>query len=257
MSYKKKAETASHASPKVVVHGNGRVWLIFLVRCAVLCRCSMVPCVVMGYRCVACLWGAIRGGRHGKLVDFLPVGQRIVTQWVCKALLPGVRRLLQLSAPGWLIRLCVVNRGFLWPCPDLVGGLCACVLMLYHALICVFISGLCWLLPPSRAVYKYGAPSFVLSRHGWLFPPSRAGHKYGAHVVGLQGSGSFRPEARGVAEICLFSCLRSLWVSQAGSPSSTVTPCVLWTVPSAQSGCALLEVWMPTCSLASPWVAQA
>ena len=45
----------------------------------------------------------------------------------------------------------LVNRGFLWSFPDLVGGLCCCALMLHHALICVFISGFRWLLPPSRA----------------------------------------------------------------------------------------------------------
>ena len=71
----------------------------------------MVPCVLTGFRC-GLLWGAIRGGRHVKLVnailrsDHVLFGQRTFTLWVDKALLPGVRRFLQLSAPGWLIRLC-------------------------------------------------------------------------------------------------------------------------------------------------------
>ena len=83
----------------------------FPLKFAALCRCSMVPCVLKGYRC-GVWWGAIRGGRHGKLVDSILCsdhvlfGQRIFTLWVCKALLPGDRRFLQLSAPGWLIRLC-------------------------------------------------------------------------------------------------------------------------------------------------------
>ena len=67
----KMAETASHGSPKVVVHGNDRLWVQLPVWCAALCHCSMVPCVLMGYRCVAWSWGAIRGRRHGKLVEFL------------------------------------------------------------------------------------------------------------------------------------------------------------------------------------------
>ena len=33
----------------------------------------------------------------------------------------------------------VMDGRFLWPFPDLVGGVCSCVLMLIHALICVFL----------------------------------------------------------------------------------------------------------------------
>ena len=178
-----KAETASHASPKVVVHGNDRVWLIFLVRCAALCRCSMVPCVPVGCRCVARLWGAIRGGRHGKLVVFL-----VFFLLVNAFSRSGFARHFFLEFVGCCnCRLLVgssafvMNRGFLWPFPDLVGGLCSCVLMLIHSLICVLFLVYAGCCRPGRRGTNAGLTFVALQGSGISLFPACVPH--GCHML--------------------------------------------------------------------------
>ena len=61
----------------------------------------------------------------------------------------------------------------------------------------------------------------------------------GLSLVGLQGSGSLLPEGLSRCSILPSSCR------------------VFSTMASGQSGCALLVVGMPMCTLASSWVAQA
>ena len=107
------------------------------------------------------LWGAIRGGRRGKLFEFLFFFHFNLFNLSLRS---GFARHFFLELVGCChSRLLVgssafvTDRGFLWPFPDLVGDLCCCALMLHHALICVFISGLRWVLLSSWAGYKYGA----------------------------------------------------------------------------------------------------
>ena len=140
------------------------MWLNFLVRCAALCRCSMVPCVLMGYRCVACLWGVIRGGRHGKLVEFLMFFHCFFC--LVNALSrSGFARHFFLEFVGCChCRLLVgssafvTDRGFLWPFPDQVGSLCSCVLMLIRSLICVL-----FLVYAGCSGFRFVAPWLVVA----------------------------------------------------------------------------------------------
>ena len=93
----------------------------------------------------------------------------------------------------------MTDRGFLWPFLDLVGGLCSCVLMLIHALICVLFlvyAGCCRL--PGRgintglSVFCFVAPWLVIAA------------VLGLWFVGLLGSGSLRPGVHRLPRVCLF-----------------------------------------------------
>ena len=71
----------------------------------------------------------------------------------------------------------VMDGGFLCPFPDLVDVLCDCMLLLIHC--CLFYSGLCWFAAVPGGVEVRGSLVFAPC---WLVPPSRAGYKYGAVV---------------------------------------------------------------------------
>ena len=91
--------------------------------------------------------------------------------------------------------------------------LCSCVLILFHALICVFISGLRWLVPPSRAGLQIRGSVFLLVAPWLVLPPSRAECKYGLSLVGLQGSGSLLPDACRRAQVRLLpAAFRQRWL---------------------------------------------
>ena len=188
----KKAETASHGSPKVVVHGNDRVWLKFLVGYAALCRCSMVLCVLMGYRCVACWWGAIRGGRHGKLVDSLVFSHFIpVVNAFSRS---GFARHFFLEFVGCCNCRPLVGTGFLWLFPDLLS---------HPSLICLLLvyAGCCR--RPGQGINTGLFGLFCRAMVGCCRRPGR-GSNTGLSFIGLQGSGSLRPEAPRLSEVCLF-----------------------------------------------------
>ena len=169
----------------------------FSLRYAALCRCSMVHCVLMGYRCGLC-WGAIRGGRL-KLVNVAVFVHALFGQRTFTRGLQVTSSWDPATVGSWSgSSAFVMDGGFLCPFPDWVDDFCVCMLLLSHCCLCYLVmlvcrrpgrdisTGLLCLLPCWVVAAVPGGVeirgSLVFSRHGWLLPPSRAGKKYGAVV---------------------------------------------------------------------------